>query len=201
MVPKGATPIDPAGTAPGLVVPPADGSHGPTVVVMPGPPRELHSMWPVAVDTDAFRAAVAGRPEYRERMLRLFGIPESEIAETLRVAEGQIAGLSEVEITTCLRRGEVEVSARFEPPAAGTWEEIEELIADRHAYALFSRDGSTSRWPGCLLGTGWRRRSPARAASSPRGSPSAQVHPLTWPAAWCRTQTRRRPTCSASILR
>ncbi|HEY1596549.1 MAG TPA: competence/damage-inducible protein A [Thermoleophilaceae bacterium] len=142
LVPRGATTIDPAGTAPGLVVPPPDGTNGPTVVVMPGPPRELHSMWRVAVDTDAFQAAVAGRPEYRERMLRLFGIPESEIAETLRVAEKQIAGFSDVEITTCLRRGEVEVSARFEPGAAPAWDAIEDLIAERHARSLFSRDGS-----------------------------------------------------------
>jgi nicotinamide-nucleotide amidase len=143
MVPRGATAIDPAGTAPGLVVPPPDGGDGPTIVVMPGPPRELHAMWPVAVETEAFQAAVAGRPEYWERMLRLFGIPESEIAETLRLAERQIEGFPEVEITTCLRRGEVEVSARFEPPATAAWDEIEELIADRHGYALFSRDGTT----------------------------------------------------------
>jgi nicotinamide-nucleotide amidase len=143
MVPRGATAIDPAGTAPGLVVPPADGNAGPTIVVMPGPPRELHSMWPLAVETEAFQAAVAGRPDYEERMLRLFGIPESEIAETLRVAEAQMdGGLDGLEITTCLRRGEVEVSARFEPDAAGAWNQLEELIAERHARALFSRDGS-----------------------------------------------------------
>jgi nicotinamide-nucleotide amidase len=143
MVPRGATPIDPAGTAPGLVVPPADGRSGPTIVVMPGPPRELHSMWPVAVETEAFQAAVAGRPSYEERMLRLFGIPESEIAETLRVAEAQMdGGLDGLEVTTCLRRGEVEVSARFEPDAEPAWDELEELIAERHHFALFSRDGS-----------------------------------------------------------
>ena len=50
-------------------------------------------------------------------MLRLFGIPESEIAETLRVAEGAIDGFDGLEITTCLRRGEVEVVTRWEPPA------------------------------------------------------------------------------------
>jgi nicotinamide-nucleotide amidase len=143
MVPRGATAIDPAGTAPGLVVPPAEGADGPTIVVMPGPPRELHAMWPVAVETDAFQAATAGRPRYEERMLRLFGIPESEIAETLRVAEAEVDGFSELEITTCLRRAEVEVSARFEPSANAAWDELEELVADRHSYALFSRDGST----------------------------------------------------------
>src|SRR5438270_10082572 len=40
MIPEGATVIDPVGTAPGLVVPPRDGVR-PTVVVLPGPPREL----------------------------------------------------------------------------------------------------------------------------------------------------------------
>ena len=143
LVPRGATTIDPAGTAPGLVVPPPDGASGPTVVVMPGPPRELHAMWPVAVGTDAFQAAVAGRPAYEEGMLRLFGIPESEIAETLRVAEREIPGFERVEITTCLRRGEVEVSARYEPEGRAPWRQIEELIAERHSRALFSRDGSS----------------------------------------------------------
>ena len=37
--------LHPAGTAPGLVVP----GH-PAIVVMPGPPRELHSMWPQLAD-------------------------------------------------------------------------------------------------------------------------------------------------------
>ena len=141
MVPEGAVVIDPAGTAPGLVVPPADGA-GPTVVVMPGPPRELHAMWPVAVDTDAFRAAVARRTEYEQRMLRLFGIPESEIAETLRVAEREIEGFRDLEITTCLRRAEVEVVVRYEPAAAGAWQQLSGLVALRHERTLFSTDGS-----------------------------------------------------------
>ena len=81
-----------AGTAPGLVVPPADGRSGPTIVVMPGPPRELHEMWPKAVASAEFRDATAGRTDYEQRMLRLFGIPESEIAETLRVADQRVGG-------------------------------------------------------------------------------------------------------------
>jgi nicotinamide-nucleotide amidase len=142
MIPRGATAIDPAGTAPGLVVPPPDGRGGPTVVVMPGPPRELHEMWPVAVGTPAFQAAVAGRTMYEERMLRLFGIPESEIAETLRIAERAVPDFSKVEITTCLRRGELEVSARYEPEGGDAWTAIEDLIAERYPHALFSRDGT-----------------------------------------------------------
>ena len=41
VVPQGATVLDPVGTAPGLVVPPLETGGGPTVVVLPGPPREL----------------------------------------------------------------------------------------------------------------------------------------------------------------
>src|SRR5688572_31262124 len=54
MVPRGATAIDPAGTAPGLVVP----TEGPTVIVLPGPPRELQAMWPAALDSEPARAVL-----------------------------------------------------------------------------------------------------------------------------------------------
>jgi nicotinamide-nucleotide amidase len=141
IVPEGATVIDPAGTAPGLVVPPLDGDR-PTVVVMPGPPRELHAMWPQATATEAFRAATRSATTYEQQMLRLFGIPESEIAETLRGAERDVEGFAEVEITTCLRRGEVELVARWEPSAAPAWEAIRAIVEERHADTLFSADGS-----------------------------------------------------------
>jgi nicotinamide-nucleotide amidase len=139
IVPKGATVLDPVGTAPGLVVPVAG---GPTVVVLPGPPRELHAMWPAAVATEAFRAAVAGAVELRQETLRLFGIPESEIAETLRLAEDS-HGLTGLEITTCLRRGEVEVVTRFSPVAAPVYEQFVGTVRERHEGTLFSEDGRT----------------------------------------------------------
>jgi nicotinamide-nucleotide amidase len=138
LVPEGAHVIYPAGTAPGLVVP-----GTPAIVVLPGPPRELHAMWPQAVETEAFKNATAGHTQYEQRTLRLFGIPESEIAETLREAEREIDGFDALEITTCLRRAELEVVTRWEPGAEPAWEALEALIADRHARTLFSTDGST----------------------------------------------------------
>ena len=141
MTPAGARPLDPVGTAPGAVVPPANGG-GPTVVVLPGPPRELHEMWEAAVTTPELQDAVRGRTEYDQHMLRLFGIPESEIAETLRVAEQRIGSLERLEITTCLRRGEVEVVVRNEPDAADDYRALADLIAERHEHTLFSTDGS-----------------------------------------------------------
>ena len=142
MVPDGATVLEPAGTAPGMVVPPGEGS-GPTVVVLPGPPRELQELWHAAVQTEAFRASIGGARDYEQSMLRLFGIPESEIAETLRVAEERIEGFERLEVTTCLRRGEVEVVVRHEPEAESAWRDLSDLVAERHERTLFSTDGST----------------------------------------------------------
>lgn len=141
LVPEGATVIEPAGTAPGMVVP-ADGDL-PAVVVLPGPPRELHAMWPTVVETDAFKRVLDRATSYEQTMLRLFGIPESEIAATLREAEREIDGFGALEITTCLRRGEVEVVTRFEPAARPTWDALAALLAERHAETLFSTDGSS----------------------------------------------------------
>jgi nicotinamide-nucleotide amidase len=100
-------------------------------------------MWHEAIGTDEFRAAVGEGSDFEQSMLRLFGIPESEIAETLRVAEGSVPGLEDLEITTCLRGGEVEVVVRHEPASAAAWEGLRSLIEDRHSDTLFSVDGST----------------------------------------------------------
>jgi nicotinamide-nucleotide amidase len=141
-VPDGATVLEPVGTAPGLVVP-RQGAAAPTVVVLPGPPRELQPMWARALATDALRAALAGATVYRQHTLRLFGIPESEIAETLRAAEREGVELSSLEVTTCLKRGEVEVVTRYQPDAQPAYDAFVALVAKRHADTLFSRDGST----------------------------------------------------------
>jgi nicotinamide-nucleotide amidase len=143
VIPVGSTVLDPVGTAPGLVVPPPAGRERPTVVVLPGPPRELQPLWEAAVRTEAFAAAIREATEYRQATLRLFGIPESEIADTLRRASGAGIDLELMEITTCLRRGEVEVVTRFEPAAADVYDAFETLVRERHPDTLFSIDGTT----------------------------------------------------------
>jgi nicotinamide-nucleotide amidase len=142
VIPEGSTVLDPVGTAPGLVVPPSSG-EGPTVVVLPGPPRELHTMWEDARTTATFQAAIAGAVSYRREIVRLFGIPESEIANTLRAAEEAGLALEELEITTCLRRGEIEVATRYEPDAQGAYDALIDFIRQRHGDTLFADDGST----------------------------------------------------------
>jgi nicotinamide-nucleotide amidase len=143
VIPQGATILEPVGTAPGLVVPAKESQSKPTVVVLPGPPRELQPMWSEAVETEALKTAIKDATEYRQKMLRLYGIPESEIAETLRTAEREGVELRRLEITTCLKRGEVEVVTRYEPAEQGVYDAFELLVRTRHADTLFSDDGST----------------------------------------------------------
>src|SRR5262249_39998346 len=135
MVPVGAHVIAPVGTAPGVVVP-----GKPTIVVLPEPPRELQPMWPQAVATDAVAQAIAGRTQYRQETVRMFGLPESGLAETLREAEQTVSGFELLEITTCLRRGELEIVTRYEPAAADAYARLVELLRDRHGRQIFSED-------------------------------------------------------------
>ncbi|OBF33728.1 competence/damage-inducible protein A [Mycobacterium sp. ACS1612] len=137
MIPAGAQVISPVGTAPGVVVP-----GKPTIVVLPGPPRELQPMWPQAVETEAVQRAIAGRTTYRQDMIRMFGLPESGLAETLREAEDRIDGFDRLEITTCLRRGELEIVTRYEPDAATVYADLVQLLREYHGREIFSEDGS-----------------------------------------------------------
>ncbi|TGD88298.1 competence/damage-inducible protein A [Mycolicibacterium sp. CH28] len=137
IVPAGAHVIEPVGTAPGVVIP-----GTPTVIVLPGPPRELQAMWAAAVASEPVQEAIAGRTVYRQDTVRMFGLAESGLAETLREAERDIAGFADLEITTCLRRGEVEMVTRYEPPNAEVYRQLMELVRDRHGSTVFSEDGS-----------------------------------------------------------
>jgi nicotinamide-nucleotide amidase len=100
-------------------------------------------MWRQATATDAWRAALGGARRYEQRMLRLFGIPESEIAETLRAAERDGVDLTELEITTCLRGGEIEIVTRFQAGAEPAYGRFAAFVAERHADTLYSSDGTT----------------------------------------------------------
>ena len=137
MVPLGADVLDPVGTAPGVVVP-----GTPTVLVLPGPPRELQAMWPAAMASAVVQHAIAGRTVYHQETVRIFGLPESGLAETLREAEGVVAGFADLEITTCLRRGEVEMVTRYEPHSAEAYRRLMDLMRERHGSMIFSEDGS-----------------------------------------------------------
>ena len=142
VIPAGATVLEPVGTAPGLVVAPAEGRSGPTVVVLPGPPRELQPLWERATETEAFAHAIRDATVYEQRMLRMFGLPESEIATTLREVEAAGVPIDQIEITTCVRGGELEIVTRYEPHAEDVYMAFERIVRERHARVLYSDDGS-----------------------------------------------------------
>jgi len=150
MVPEGSIALDPVGTAPGLVVP----FDGRVVVVLPGPPRELRPMWPAALDTEPVRELLERASPLRGYTLRMFGVPESEIAKSMREMEAEGIALPQVEITTCLRRGEIEIDVRYRDEAAATAEAVRAGFAERHRRHLFSLDGETidSQVAGLLKG-------------------------------------------------
>jgi nicotinamide-nucleotide amidase len=139
MVPRGAAPLDPVGTAPGLVVP-VDG--GPTVIVLPGPPRELQVMWPAALATPVAKIALARARPFESAQLRLFGLPESQLAATLQEV-GETLDLTPLEITTCLRCAELVIDIRYRRGAEATRGALIEAIRARHPRHLFSTDGTS----------------------------------------------------------
>ena len=139
MVPEGAVALDPVGTAPGLVVPAGER----IVVVLPGPPRELQPMWAAVVETEPVRELLARATPLRGYTMRMFGVPESEIAKSLREMEAGGLELDAVEITTCLRRGEIEIDVRYRDEAEKIAEGVREGLVERHREETFSLDGET----------------------------------------------------------
>ena len=75
------------------------------------------------------RCACSGSPSRRSP--RRCGWPRAEGVE-----------LGQLEVTTCLKRGEVEVVTRYEPDAAEVYEAFERVVDERHADTLFSTDGT-----------------------------------------------------------
>jgi nicotinamide-nucleotide amidase len=141
-VPEGADVIEPVGTAPGLVVTPAAG-EGPVVAVLPGPPMELQGMWDAVLATEPVQAVLARTAGLEQRFRRLFGLPESIIAETLRDFASDGVAMGDLEITTCQRRGELEIATVFAPAAEAEYDAFVDAIRARHGNELFSEDRTT----------------------------------------------------------
>ncbi|HEY6888594.1 MAG TPA: competence/damage-inducible protein A [Solirubrobacter sp.] len=135
-VPVGAAVLEPVGTAPGLLV----SSSGPLIAVLPGPPRELQTMWEAAVSTSPLRELLESAGTLEQRILRFFPLPEPQIAATLRELDADALPL---EVTTCLRRGELEVATVFPPSSASAYATLEAGLRERHGDVLFSDDGAT----------------------------------------------------------
>jgi nicotinamide-nucleotide amidase len=139
MVPEGATAVDPAGTAPGLVVP-ADGQ---VVIVLPGPPRELQDMWPRALATEPAQGVLGRAEPYRTMSIRMFGIPESELAKALREIEEEGVDLGRLEVTTCLRGSELVTDVRHRDGSEDAAEELRAGLAERIGQFTYTESGES----------------------------------------------------------
>ena len=147
-VPAGAAVLEPVGTAPGLLV----SASGPLVAVLPGPPRELQTMWEDAVTTSPLRELLASAGSLEQRILRFFPLPEPQIAATLREIDADALPL---EITTCLRRGELEVATVFTPSLAARVRGVRggaARAARRRPVLRRRRDDRRGRSRGCSPG-------------------------------------------------
>lgn len=136
MLPENADVIPPAGTAPGAVV----ARDGAMVVVLPGPPWELEEMWRRAAAEVAPLAALLERPAAGDRrLLRLYGVVESEVA--LQVARLPEDVRQRVELGICARSAEIEVAARGDADAVRA---VEDALGAAFGPRLYSRDGTTA---------------------------------------------------------
>jgi competence/damage-inducible protein CinA-like protein len=178
-VPVGATVLEPVGTAPGLVVPPAEGREGPTVLVLPGPPSELQGMWPAAVAAEPVQRALAGRSELRQETVRLWGTLEAQLAVVLRDHDAELSGL---EVTTCMREGELEIVTRYAPEAQPAYDRLGGLLARTFDRTLFSTGPTLDE----IVATGFAERglTVATAESCTGGLLAARLTERPGSSAW-----------------
>jgi nicotinamide-nucleotide amidase len=116
LVPRGATVIPPAGTAPGLLLAVSSGH----LLVLPGPPRELAAVWRSALELEPIEALRARAGTLLRHTLRVYGVGEPAVARAFAAAGGDAGG---TRTTICARQLEVEVTVRAEPelePALAT---------------------------------------------------------------------------------
>ncbi len=116
---------------------------GRVVVVLPGPPRELRPMWPRAVESPPVQAVLARATPLLSYTVRMFGIPESEIAKSLREIEAGGVELEHGRDHHLPAPGEIEIDVRYRAEAAPVAEAVRAGLVDRHTRHLFSLDGET----------------------------------------------------------
>jgi nicotinamide-nucleotide amidase len=133
LVPRGATVIPPAGTAPGLLLALGAGH----VLVLPGPPRELATVWRSALELEPI-AALRGRAGTLLRhTLRVYGVGEPAVARAFAAAGGDAGG---TRTTICARAMEVEVTIRAEPERAAALDGLVAGLRDQLGAAVYAED-------------------------------------------------------------
>lgn len=170
LVPEGATPIAPTGTAPGIAIPAAAGL--PAVLILPGPPRELQAMWPQALAMPAVAEVLSRADDVAHHTLRAYGLSEPDLAQTLRRAEQEVDDYRSLEVTTCMRGGELEIETRYAQDAEPAYSSLKSLLLQEHPAQIFSPSGETLD---DLLATALVGRTLATAESCTGGMVAARL--------------------------
>ncbi|MFL5963395.1 MAG: CinA family nicotinamide mononucleotide deamidase-related protein [Gaiellaceae bacterium] len=129
-IPDGALVVGLAGTAPAIVLEVGER----VAVALPGPPRELQTLWPRVLETEPMRRVLARAHAPERRVMRFYGASESEVAQALAAAGGDGSG---VDVTICARDFELHVDLFVQPGAEARAAELEAGLESRH---LFSRE-------------------------------------------------------------
>jgi nicotinamide-nucleotide amidase len=132
-LPAGALWVGLVGTAPAVVLEHANG----VAVALPGPPRELRELWPRVLETPPLRRLLERASAPERRVLRLFGVSESAVAQVLAAAGGEGDG---VDVTICAREFELHIDLFVQPGAENRADDLERRLVEAHERFLFSRD-------------------------------------------------------------
>jgi nicotinamide-nucleotide amidase len=132
-LPDGAEWVGLVGTAPAVVL--ALGDR--VAVALPGPPRELQALWPRVCETGPIQRLLARGVVPRRRVLRMFGVSESSVAQALADAGGDGDG---VDVTICAREFELHIDLFVQPGADARADAIEQAFESAAGRYVFSRD-------------------------------------------------------------
>lgn len=136
-LPAGAEWVGLVGTAPAVVL----DTDTCVAVALPGPPRELQELWPRVLET-APLLELRGRAQAPERrVLRMFGVSESAVAQALEAAGGEGDGVA---VTICARDFEIHIDLFVEAGAEARAAALEAALVEANARYVFSRDDRTT---------------------------------------------------------
>ncbi|MBD2719174.1 competence/damage-inducible protein A [Synechococcus sp. FACHB-909] len=140
LLPRGAAVLpNPTGTAPGMIWTPVPGF---TVLTFPGVPSELRAMWEATAAPWLREAGLAGGV-FASRMLRFWGVPESDLAERVHdllalenPTVAPYAGAGEVKLRVTARAGDAAAAAALLAP-------VEAELRRRTGTSCFGADGDS----------------------------------------------------------
>lgn len=126
--------IPPAGTAPGCAIECGES----LVVVLPGPPSEVHQMWEDAHRQDPIATTLRRGAPRQRRMIRISGVVETQFTDTFDRIPSEL--IEQLDIGVCARDGELEISLTGDDQ--NTIDAMQAALAERFRGALYSTDGA-----------------------------------------------------------